>query len=65
MKEANVNIDQWVDMFRAIGLDEEQMSTWHGEFERRHPDAHEGFLHWLNLSAQRINDIRARAAARV
>ena len=62
MKDSSVNVDQWVDMFRAIGLDDAQMSEWHKEFERRHPDAHEGFLQWLNLPAGRIEDIRARAA---
>ena len=62
MNEANVSVDQWVDMFRTIGLTEQQMSRWHAEFESRHPDAHEVFLRWLELPEDRIRDIRARAA---
>ena len=64
MNEASVTVDEWVDMFRAIGLDEETMSLWHMEFEHRHPQAHEHFLRWLGLPAERINDIRTRAAGR-
>lgn len=64
MNETNVNVDQWVEMFRAIGLDDERMSAWHREFERRYPDAHESFLRWLGLPVDRIGDIRARAATR-
>ncbi len=64
MNETNVTVDQWVDMFRTIGLDDQQMQAWHTEFERRHPQAHEGFLRWLGLPADRIGDIRGRAATR-
>ncbi|MGI9319494.1 MAG: hypothetical protein ACR2QW_19350 [bacterium] len=63
MNQSNVNVEEWVEMFRAIGLDDQQMSIWHQEFERRHPDAHEGFLRWLGLPTDRIQDIRAGAGS--
>ncbi len=64
MNETHVTVDQWVGMFRAVGLDDEQMEAWHGVFEHNHPDAHESFLRWLDLPADRIVDIRGRAGAR-
>ncbi len=62
MSKEKMTVDEWTDMFRSIGLDDDRMSEWHKEFERRHPNAHESFLQWLGLSAKRIGDIRARAA---
>lgn len=51
--------DEWVSMFREIGLDEETMMKWHRLFESRHPDAHRSFLEWLGLSSEKIAEIRA------
>lgn len=62
MPETNVTVDQWVELFRAIGLDEPDMHKWHTEFERRYPDGHQGFLEWLQLPAPRIADIRRQSA---
>ncbi|HEY6554181.1 MAG TPA: hypothetical protein VI669_12555 [Vicinamibacteria bacterium] len=53
-----VSVEQWVDMFRAVGLRDEDMQRWHQEFERRHPESHQGFLEWLGLPAERISQIR-------
>jgi hypothetical protein len=64
MSKAKVTVDEWVDMFRSIGLDDDRMLEWHKEFECRHPDAHESFLQWLDLPSEHIGDIRARAADR-
>ena len=64
MSKAKMTVDEWVDMFRSIGLDDDRMWEWHKEFEHRHPDAHESFLHWLDVPAERISEIRARAAGR-
>lgn len=55
----HVNMDEWVALFRAIGLDEAKMKQWHGLFEQRHPEGHEGFLQWLDLPATDIARIRA------
>jgi hypothetical protein len=58
MPAAHVTVDEWVEMFRAIGLDKDQMHRWHEEFERRHPDGHQGFLEWLHLPVDEIAGIR-------
>ena len=63
MPATNVTVTEWVEMFRTIGLTEQQMHQWHEEFERRHPDAHQAFLEWLQLPADRIADIRRASAA--
>ena len=48
----------WIDMFRAVGLDDATMDRWHHEFEARWPDEHERFLAWLGLEAADIARIR-------
>ncbi len=50
--------DAWVEMFRAVGLDDAKMGRWHHEFEARWPDAHESFLAWLGLPQREIARIR-------
>ena len=57
----HVNVDEWVALFRAIGLDEATMKQWHQLFEKRHPEGHEGFLAWLGLPAADIARIRAHS----
>ncbi len=61
MPATNVTVDQWVELFRAIGLTEPDMHKWHDEFERRYPDGHQGFLEWLELPAERIDSIRRKS----
>ncbi|MEM7586195.1 MAG: hypothetical protein AAF560_22580 [Acidobacteriota bacterium] len=61
MTTDHVTVDQWTDMFRAIGLKDAEMLQWHAEFERRHPQGHQGFLEWLRLPEDRIADIRRRS----
>jgi hypothetical protein len=62
----HVNADEWVAMFREIGLDEAQMQRWHKLFEARHPAAHQAFLEWLGLDLEFIAKARAefRAASK-
>ena len=50
--------DDWVELFQEIGLDDGQMNRWHAAFERRHPEAHEGFLRWLGIPAAETESIR-------
>ena len=57
----NVSKNEWVDMFREIGLTEEDMMNWHRIFESRHPEAHQAFLQWLVIQADEIADIRGRS----
>jgi hypothetical protein len=59
----HVSVDEWVELFRAIGLDDQKMHAWHAEFERRHPAGHQGFLEWLRLPTERIAEIRRKSAA--
>lgn len=51
--------DQWVALFREIGLDDATMRRWHQCFEARHPGQHQAFLEWLGIPAEEIDRIRA------
>ncbi len=57
----NVSKDEWVAMFREIGLNNSQMDQWHKLFESRHPDGHQSFLEWLGLPQKEIDRIRAHS----
>lgn len=59
--EAKVNVNEWVAMFRDIGLDDATMHQWHHLFEMRHPEAHQHFLEWLGLPANDIEGIRTKS----
>jgi len=54
-----MNKDKWVELFRAIGLDEQAMVKWHKEFEARYPNGHQSFLEWLGVPSGEIADIRS------
>ena len=56
---ASVNVGQWVDMFKEIGLDEAARDKWPTLFEQRHPEAHQSFLEWLGFSEADVKRIRA------
>lgn len=58
--EHKVTVDEWVERFRAIGLDEAAMLNWHRLFERENPEGHQSFLEWLGLPGERIAEIRQR-----
>ncbi len=55
---SRVTKEQWAEMFREIGLADEDMSKWHRLFENKHPDGHESFLKWLGLDPESIHRIR-------
>ncbi|WP_372680756.1 hypothetical protein [Desulfosarcina sp.] len=57
----NVRKDQWVALFRDIGLTEAAMMKWHRLFETRHPEGHAEFLAWLGISPEEIASIRANS----
>jgi len=59
MQKNHCTVAEWVELFEAVGLDEKKRHAWHAEFERRHPEAHEGFLTWLGLGAKDIAEIRS------
>jgi DNA-binding transcriptional MerR regulator len=55
--------ETWTEMFRAIGMSDEEMHRWHANFEKNMPAAHADFLHSLGLDAEEIRRIRAWSAA--
>ena len=59
MKSRNVSKEQWVTMFRDIGLDDATMKKWHQTFENLNPEGHQEFLEWLNIPSNEIADIRS------
>jgi len=58
--EKLVNVEEWVQRFRAIGLDDAAMEKWHRLFEQENPAGHQSFLEWLGLPADRIVEIRSK-----
>jgi hypothetical protein len=58
MSEATMTKDEWVELFRAAGVDETWMRRWHREFEKRYPAQHQAFLGWLQLPEEEIQRIR-------
>lgn len=52
---------KWVELFEALGLDEDAMVRWHTLFESRYPEGHQAFLEWLNIPADEIAAIRAHS----
>ena len=59
MAGTKMSKEEWVALFKEIGLDQATMHKWHAAFEARHPDAHQSFLEWLSIPAKEIADIRA------
>ena len=63
MTEARMSVDNWVELFRTIGLDDDTMHEWHRQYESRFPDQHQAFLEWLQLPEERIRSIREQSRA--
>ncbi len=55
--------EAWTEMFRAIGMSDDEMRQWHANFEKNMPAAHADFLHSLGLEPEEIRRIRAWSAA--
>lgn len=53
---------QWVALLASSGMGEEEMCTWHAEFERNFPEAHQDFLESLGIPREEIAGIREFAA---
>lgn len=51
--------ENWVLLFREIGLDDATMRKWHQAFEARFPEGHQSFLEWLQIPTDEIERIRA------
>lgn len=50
--------EQWVNILKASGMDDEAMHNWHKEFERDLPEVHQDFLESLGCSIEEVNNIR-------
>jgi len=61
--ELPVSIDKqaWIEMLRAVGMDDAAMVRWHTEFERRAPEAHHQFLLTLGISEDEALFIRKKS----
>jgi hypothetical protein len=55
MSASTMTKGQWVELFREIGLDEDQMTRWHRLFEARYPSQHQAFLEWLGIGGVRLS----------
>jgi hypothetical protein len=55
----HVNVDEWVAMFEQVGMNEAKRKQWHQLFERQHPAGHQGFLEWLGIKPEEVDQIRA------
>ena len=55
---APVNVELWVEMLEAAGMDEKARKCWHTEFERRAPEAHNEFLLSLGIPLEEAVKIR-------
>jgi len=53
--------ENWVDMFKQIGLTEDQIKKWHHNFEKSHPEGHKAFLSWLGIPPEKIVEIRGNS----
>ena len=56
----HVTKEEWVAMYRDIGLDRSKMEQWHRLFESRHPEGHQAFLEWLGIPPKEIAEIRSQ-----
>lgn len=54
-----LDVDRWVAILRAAGLDGDARRRWHVEFERLSPEAHQDFLESLGIEPDGITHIRA------
>lgn len=55
----SINKDQWVQLLRATGLNDDDMARWHIEFEKAMPEGHQDFLECLGIDEEEIDAIRA------
>ncbi len=53
-----VTKEVWVSLLQAAGLDQEGMQSWHIEFERMSPEAHQDFLESIGIEKEEITAIR-------
>jgi len=50
--------ERWVEIMRAAGLNDQNMQSWHEQFEKLEPGAHQEFLEFLGIETSEIKKIR-------
>jgi DNA-binding transcriptional MerR regulator len=55
---APVDVDLWVEMLEAAGMDDKARKRWHTQFERRAPEGHNEFLLSLGIPHDEVTKIR-------
>ena len=53
-----INKERWVEIMRAAGLSEHDMHSWHIQFEKMEPAAHQEFLESLGIEPAEVEQIR-------
>ena len=53
-----VDVELWVEMLQAAGMNQKARKRWHIEFERRAPEAHNEFLLSLGIPREGVEKIR-------
>jgi DNA-binding transcriptional MerR regulator len=53
-----VDVELWVEMLEAAGMDQNARKRWHTEFERRAPEGHDEFLVSLGIPQKEVARIR-------
>ncbi len=53
-----VDVELWIEMLDAAGMDEDARRRWHTEFERRAPEGHQEFLLSLGIPADEVERIQ-------
>ena len=55
LEQEMVTKERWVEIMKASGFSENDMLTWHQNFERMEPVEHQKFLESLGIGADEIS----------
>lgn len=58
LEQSMINKDRWVEIMKAAGFNEQDMKSWHQQFEKMEPEAHQEFLESLEIDKEEIARIR-------
>ncbi|REL37388.1 MerR family transcriptional regulator [Thalassotalea euphylliae] len=58
LEQGMVTKERWVEIMRASGFTEQDMTKWHQNFEKMEPQEHQKFLESLGIEAEEISRIR-------
>jgi plasmid stabilization system protein ParE len=53
-----VDVELWIEMLDAAGMDQDARRRWHSEFERRCPEGHQEFLLSLGIQGDEVERIQ-------